>query len=162
MTGKTLNKQSRYETETLGMRGNGSQKPKMKITSKTQAYNKRKIPQKDQKVQWTKKKRETDLWNPLPSILTTIQAFGSNASGCSNCLTYSYLDENRQQNPSRRQSQELRLQDSMIYFELAMFVYWFLCIVEWHRGLDAGSVEYAMRFDARWMWLVTRAGFVVE
>lgn len=29
--------------------------------------------------------------NPLPSILTTIQVFGSRWSTCSNCLTYSNL-----------------------------------------------------------------------
>lgn len=58
MTGKTLNKQSRYETETLGMRGSGSQEPKMKITSKTQAYNKINIPQRTRKFNEQKEEKK--------------------------------------------------------------------------------------------------------
>ena len=36
-------------------------------------------------------KNERHLWNPRPSIRTTIHVLGSSKSGCSKALTYSYL-----------------------------------------------------------------------
>jgi len=44
------------------------------------------------KVKKHRKREEiSHLWNPLPSILTTIQVLGSKTSSCSKLRTYSYL-----------------------------------------------------------------------
>lgn len=42
-------------------------------------------------MSWKTRPWHTHLWNPRPSIRTTIHVWGRRLSGCSNSLTYSYL-----------------------------------------------------------------------
>ena len=69
-----------------------SRKPANRVSNAKVLFKKGLSSEENVKVKKHRKREEISyLWNPLPSILTTIQVFGSKTSSCSKLRTYSYL-----------------------------------------------------------------------